>query len=158
MSTTTEPALAAKIYAVRELMTEQVWSCAEGDSLDTAAQQRLWAAIILPSTFCRAIRGRYRMGKKTWRYAAAMFRAAFHQEYARCSLQEFPAHLHINVDKSARGYGIGRQLMTITHEWITAQGVKEVELFVWEGNPNAIRFYEKLGYQTVRREMKLDLD
>ena len=64
----------------------------------------------------------------------------------------------VAVLKEHRGHGIGRQLMTITHEWITAQGVKEVELFVWEGNPNAIRFYEKLGYQTVRREMKLDLD
>ena len=62
------------------------------------------------------------------------------------------------VLKEYRGHGIGRRLMIKTHEWITAQGVKEVELFVWERNPNAIRFYEQLGYQMVRRGMKLDLD
>ncbi len=64
----------------------------------------------------------------------------------------------VGVLKEYRGLGIGRQLMAKTHEWITAQGVKEVELFVWEDNPNAIRFYEKLGYRMVRRGMKLDLD
>ena len=64
----------------------------------------------------------------------------------------------VAVLEEYRGQGIGRQLMTKCHEWITAQGVKEVELFVWEDNPNAIRFYGQLGYQTVRRGMKLDLD
>ena len=62
------------------------------------------------------------------------------------------------VLKEHRGHGIGRLLMAKTHEWITAQGVKEVELFVWEDNPKAIRFYEQLGYQMVRRGMKLNLD
>jgi ribosomal protein S18 acetylase RimI-like enzyme len=64
----------------------------------------------------------------------------------------------VAVLKEYRGQGIGRQLMTKSHEWITTQGVKEVELFVWEDNPNAIRFYEKMGYRMVRRGMKLDLD
>jgi ribosomal protein S18 acetylase RimI-like enzyme len=64
----------------------------------------------------------------------------------------------VAVVKEQRGYGIGRLLMTKTHEWIAAQGVNEVELFVWERNRNAIRFYEELGYLMIRRGMKLDLD
>lgn len=64
----------------------------------------------------------------------------------------------VAVAKEYRGQGIGRHLMTKTHEWIVAQGVKEIELFVWERNQNAIRFYEKLGYRMVRKGMKLDLE
>jgi len=36
---------------------------------------------------------------------------------------------------------------------LPGQGVKEVELNVWEFNQDAISFYEKLGYTTVSRKM-----
>ena len=36
------------------------------------------------------------------------------------------------VLKEHRGQGVGRLLMAKTHEWIAAQGVNEVELFVWD--------------------------
>ena len=48
--------------------------------------------------------------------------------------------------------------MAKRHEWIATQSVNEVEMFVQESNKNAIRFYEYLGYKTIRGGMKLNLD
>lgn len=118
-------------------------------SIDTTAQQRVWAAKILPSTIGRALRGRYRLGKKTWRYAAAMLRAAFHQEYARCSPQEYPAHLHINIDKKGRGYGIGRQLMETCLQHLRREGITGVHLHTTSLNQAACRLYESLGFELL---------
>ena len=39
--------------------------------------------------------------------------------------------------------------------WALARGVKEIELNVWEVNPDAIAFYERMGYQSIRRTMRL---
>jgi ribosomal protein S18 acetylase RimI-like enzyme len=64
----------------------------------------------------------------------------------------------VAVTTSQRGQGIGRLLMAQAHEWIVAQGVKEVELNVWESNTGAIAFYEELGYQPLRRRLRFLLD
>ena len=64
----------------------------------------------------------------------------------------------IGVTASHRGQGIGKQLMAAAKEWAQAQGIAEIELNVWEQNGRAIGFYEKLGYQTVRRRMWIRVD
>jgi GNAT superfamily N-acetyltransferase len=118
-------------------------------SVDTTAQQRLWAAKILPTTFGRVLRGRYRLGKKTWRYAAAMLRAAIHQEYAHCSLKAYPAHLHINVDKRCRGYGTGQQLMETCLEHLRREGIAGLHLHTTNLNQVACRLYARLGFELL---------
>jgi ribosomal protein S18 acetylase RimI-like enzyme len=64
----------------------------------------------------------------------------------------------IAVAAAHRGTGIGRSLMNSAHRWAGDRGVKEVWLDVWEFNAGAIGFYEALGYETVSRRMRLDLD
>lgn len=53
--------------------------------------------------------------------------------------------------------GVGRLLLAQAREWALAQGAGEIELNVWELNKRAISFYEKLGYQTIQRTMRLVL-
>lgn len=57
------------------------------------------------------------------------------------------------VTQTARGRGIGKQLMEIARDWVLSQGVQVMELHVWEANTGAWRFYESLGLKSVQRRM-----
>ncbi len=74
----------------------------------------------------------------------------------------FQARKYAYLDELAvgapyRGQGVGRLLMRQVHHWTLAHNVAEIELNVWENNPQAISFYEKLGYEATRRTMRFDL-
>jgi ribosomal protein S18 acetylase RimI-like enzyme len=56
-----------------------------------------------------------------------------------------------------RGKGIGKLLMGKVHAWVLDRKSTEIELHVWEANQAAIGFYEKLGYTTSNRMMKITL-
>lgn len=61
------------------------------------------------------------------------------------------------VDAAFQGRGIGRLLTERAHQWARDLGASEVELVVWEFNAPARAFYERQGYQTVRRVMRARL-
>ncbi len=68
------------------------------------------------------------------------------------------AEVHLLVvAEAARGRGLGRTLMEHAQTWADEQGAADVRVVVWEFNERAIRFYERLGYATVRRMMWRDL-
>jgi GNAT superfamily N-acetyltransferase len=50
------------------------------------------------------------------------------------------------VDQSYRRSGIGRHVLAPALEWFAGQGIGRVELQVVAGNPDAVRFYEALGW------------
>lgn len=50
------------------------------------------------------------------------------------------------VSDAARGAGVGRQVLAHALDWFTSQAITRVELQVVSGNPDAIRFYEELGW------------
>jgi ribosomal protein S18 acetylase RimI-like enzyme len=54
--------------------------------------------------------------------------------------------------------GIGRQLMNKIHAWIAAKDAESIELNVYAFNQGAIRFYQKLGYDTLSIRMRMVLD
>jgi ribosomal protein S18 acetylase RimI-like enzyme len=62
------------------------------------------------------------------------------------------------VTATARGRGVGRQLMQAARRWVMAQGVQTIELHVWETNTGARHFYESLGLLTVQCRMTWELD
>jgi ribosomal protein S18 acetylase RimI-like enzyme len=84
--------------------------------------------------------------------------------YCWIQLHEAPS-LHRNVPRryaeihtlvvaaSHRQQGIGRALVERAHVWAAAQGVDEVRIVVYEFNQEALRFYERLGYETGRRTL-----
>lgn len=57
------------------------------------------------------------------------------------------------VSEPARHQGVGHLLIERVQQWADEQGVKEIELDVWEFPTSALAFYEQLGYQTTRRHM-----
>lgn len=61
------------------------------------------------------------------------------------------------VSKHVRQQGTGQLLIERVHQWANEQGIKEIELDVWEFPTSALSFYQKLGYQTTRRHMHKQL-
>ncbi len=66
--------------------------------------------------------------------------------------QSFPSHLHIDLLERAQGRGIGRRLMDVLLEHLKNRGSRGVHLGVGADNPNAIAFYEHLGFRTLQTE------
>ena len=58
------------------------------------------------------------------------------------------------VDEAARGRGIGKALYERACEEAKETGCYRVTLHVWELNPGAGAFYEKLGMKTLMRTME----
>ena len=54
-------------------------------------------------------------------------------------------------EESARGKGIGQQALHYLEEEIRKQGLKRIELGVFEFNTSAIKLYQKAGYQEIGR-------
>ena len=54
--------------------------------------------------------------------------------------------------------GVGAALLEHVHSVARSQGVDTVELDVYQFNAAGLRLYEKLGYATMLRRMKLRLD
>jgi len=63
----------------------------------------------------------------------------------------------LSVAESHRGQGIGRLLMERIYQLANAQDICAIELQVWERNIPAVDFYEKIGYKSWRRTMRLNL-
>ncbi len=62
------------------------------------------------------------------------------------------AWIGINIgETSARGKGVGMQAMQYLEKEITSQGLKRIELGVFEFNEKAIKLYKKMGYREIGR-------
>jgi GNAT superfamily N-acetyltransferase len=61
------------------------------------------------------------------------------------------------VDEGYRQQGIGQALMHSIHNWAQANGIKEVQLTVWDFNHNAMNFYRDLGYEMLHHRMRREL-
>lgn len=61
------------------------------------------------------------------------------------------------VDKDARGQKVGQKLFEFVKEEAKKLDCYEVILNVWEGNDNAIKFYEKMGMKNRAMLMEIVL-
>jgi len=53
----------------------------------------------------------------------------------------------IYVKASRRGQRIGHELMGRAMEWLSKQDCSEIDIYVAEGNEQALSFYEKYGFR-----------
>jgi ribosomal protein S18 acetylase RimI-like enzyme len=85
--------------------------------------------------------------------------------YAFCQIQEPPftntmipfTTLFIDdfcVEEEARGQHIGKQLFEHVRNEAKQLGCYEVTLNVWEGNDNALRFYQAMGFRPKETQME----
>ena len=66
------------------------------------------------------------------------------------SLNNFPAHLHIDLLPRARKKGNGRLMIETLHKKLKILGIKGVFLDVGIKNLNAQSFYKKIGYKKLQ--------
>jgi ribosomal protein S18 acetylase RimI-like enzyme len=59
------------------------------------------------------------------------------------------------VDAAQRGIGIGKTLLRACQDWAEHREIFEVQLNVYEANTEAMRFYERQGFEPLRRTYRL---
>ena len=70
------------------------------------------------------------------------------------SLHEYPAHLHINLQKDARGQRVGPRLIQRFVEQVTAAGLHGIHAGVSADNQQGCRFFEAAGFTPLAREVR----
>ena len=65
-------------------------------------------------------------------------------------LDNYPAHLHIDILPIAQGKGYGRKLIEIFLNQLKTLNVKGVHLIVSKNNKNAVGFYQQVGFQELK--------
>jgi ribosomal protein S18 acetylase RimI-like enzyme len=61
------------------------------------------------------------------------------------------------VDPAHRRLGVGADLLLVVERWARARGAEQVVLTVWEGNDEADRFYDALGFRQASRVLVREL-
>ena len=64
----------------------------------------------------------------------------------------------VRVDSRLRSAGLGRRLFAWAIEWARARGGRIVQLTSDKSRPDAIRFYESLGFTASHEGLKLHLN
>lgn len=75
------------------------------------------------------------------------------QQTPRMRARRFVMIENMAVDPVRRRSGIGRALLRAAEDWTAQRGIAVLQLFVWEFNDAAARFYEAEGYGTELRGM-----
>jgi ribosomal protein S18 acetylase RimI-like enzyme len=117
--------------------------------VDTSAQHRLWLKKILPAATCGILRGKYKIGKRTWRYTWRLARSALGGEILHVDTAQYPSHLHLNIQAAWRRQGLGRRLIEAYLRQLRQLGVPGVNLKTTSLNTAAGRLYEKMGFQVM---------
>lgn len=55
------------------------------------------------------------------------------------------------VNKNQQGQQLGRKLMEYCVEWANENNFETIWLGVWENNTNAIKFYQKMGFEFLSK-------
>jgi ribosomal protein S18 acetylase RimI-like enzyme len=116
---------------------------------DTTRQERRWRRELLIGVLWRALRVRYRVGRRTLTYTDRIIRSSLRGEFPHADLFRYPAHLHINVDAPWRGQGIGRSLIVTYLDQLRGLGVPGVHLHTTSLNEAACRLYTGVGFRLL---------
>ncbi len=58
---------------------------------------------------------------------------------------------YVAAAPTARGAGVGRQVVAAAEQWLRQRGVVKAQLLVRETNAKVVSFYEHLGFETAPR-------
>ncbi len=104
---------------------------------------------VLPNLLVRLARGDYHLGKQSRLYLWNLGKAMLKRQMLHPDLGRFPAHLHINIQASQRGAGIGRALLEWYLDRLRFEQVQGVHLKTTSENEVACALYEKIGFKLI---------
>ncbi len=117
---------------------------------DTRRYWSIMVARVIPSALIRALgRGTF-LQAQTWgvvRAGIGTFFCGGFQE--KVSLEDYPAHLHINLLADARGQHSGERLIEGFIEQVKTRGLKGIHLVTRSDNAGARRFFERRGFVEI---------
>jgi len=116
---------------------------------DTIRHRRILLRRILPRVPLHLLRGRYRVGRRTYRYIIRLALASLRGEFPQADHALYPAHLHINVAADWRGRGLGRRLMSVYLAQLREETVAGVHLETTALNRVAVHLYRSLGFELL---------
>lgn len=120
--------------------------------VDSARKDKIVNKHINPRLVLRLMTGYYQFGPKARRYLWRMLKSQRKHLFPSVNLEEYPAHLHINVSEKWRGNGIGVRLMKVYLDQLSYLHVPGVYLGTSSENLVACQLYEKLGFQLVEEK------
>ena len=116
---------------------------------NTAGQQERWRSYIQRYVLRKALLNKYKLGRRTANYARGMLNSTLRRERIEVDLEQFPAHLQIDVRQDHRGKGIGKRLIGAYLDQLHYMHVTGVHLDTTSHNIVACYLYEKLGFQLL---------
>jgi GNAT superfamily N-acetyltransferase len=119
--------------------------------VDTANQRKRHLFHTILPLVQRVFQGKYKIGEKTWRFTRSLIGGVIRNEFTHVSYDKYPSHLHINVEATNRGQGLGQKLMEAYLNQIEQLRIPGVFLGTTNLNEEACRLYEKMGFELLDR-------
>lgn len=117
--------------------------------IDSRQQGKTVWRRLLPDLLTEIARGQYRIGRKTMRYALQLGLGTLRSEIPAADADQYPAHLHINLDPAYRGRSLGRRLMEAYLDQLAELKVPGVHLHTTNINRAACTLYERMGFDLI---------
>lgn len=117
--------------------------------LDTNHHNKVFEKKIVPKIFYRLVSGQYGFSKATLQHLKCRIKQLLNKEHKVVPpLNKYPAHLHINLDRHYRRFGMGGKLMQTYFNLLKKNNICGVHLGTSSLNTQAIPFYEnKFGFK-----------
>ena len=140
-----------------DMEPEHCWvACADGQvagfltgCTGTPRQQQAMQHILVPAVRRKVLRREYKPGLKTYRYLFNVWLAERRHEDPQVDFTRYPAHLHINVDRNWRGFGLGKRLIQTYLQQLRELNVPGVHLGTTSRNEIACKLYEAMGFKIL---------
>lgn len=112
-----------------------------------AEKERVFFRFVLPGILVLFIKRRFIFKKKTLRLVFHAIKSFLRGELKKPILKQYPADLHINVDKDFRRFGLGTKLMDAFFEYLRKNNVIGIHLTTY--SEQGRKFFMKIGFTLV---------
>ncbi len=115
--------------------------------VDTKKCDEITRKKIKPNILKRVIGGHYNIGPGVRINIMRALEMSLRGESNSAPLDVYPAHLHIDLFRSFRRFGVGALLINNYLDYLRDKGIHGVHLGTSSFHTQALPFYEKLGFQ-----------
>ena len=107
--------------------------------------------LFLSTILAKLICGRYKKIFQTFPLLLLVIFGLMKGERDPKTEDEYPAHLHINIEREYQKSGLGSQLMSAWHQYLNKKHIRGIYLSTISTNKKAIAFFEKWGFRLFYR-------